>query len=124
LGAKDQRAVHRLVAEAFIPNPLNLPMVHHINSVKTDNRVENLMWCTAKFNVSEAVKDGLWKPRKGATHSGVKLTELQVREIFRLAKLKCNQYIVASLFDTSQDQVSNILRGKRWEHLGLNDGLQ
>lgn len=51
LGRKNFFYVHRLVAQAFIPNPDNLPQVNHKNYVKSDNRVENLEFCSAKYNM-------------------------------------------------------------------------
>lgn len=49
-GCSYYRTVHRLVAQAFVPNPHNLPTVNHINEVKTDNRAVNLEWLSVADN--------------------------------------------------------------------------
>ena len=50
-------SVHRLVAKAFIDNPLNLPFVNHKNENPSDNRVENLEWCTVKYNANYGTRN-------------------------------------------------------------------
>ncbi len=52
--------LHRIIAEAFIPNPLNKKVINHINNNKKDNRIENLEWCSQSENCLHSVKLGTW----------------------------------------------------------------
>ena len=51
-GKQYTRFIHRLVAETYLPNPSNLPLINHINENKQDNRLSNLEWCTHWYNLT------------------------------------------------------------------------
>lgn len=57
-GDRSQYRVHRMVAEAFIPNPDNLPEVNHKDNDRTNNSVDNLEWCTHEYNIQYSIDSG------------------------------------------------------------------
>ena len=76
--------IHRLVAEAYIPNPDNKPFVNHIDGNKQNNCVENLEWVTQQENAMHAYKHNLIdipKPRNGMANGNAKFSDAVIREI-------------------------------------------
>lgn len=65
-GVDKSKHIHRLVAEAFIPNPNNYPEVNHLDGIKTNNCIDNLEWCTKKQNMEHASKNNLVSRLYGA----------------------------------------------------------
>ncbi len=110
-------SVHRLVAEAFIPNPENKPQVNHINGAKKDNRAENLEWNTSKENINHAIESGLISI-KGDNHPGAILNEDKVGEIkYLLNKNKLNQTEIGDMFGVTNYAICDIKRGKSGKHV-------
>ena len=65
-GVQKHKAVHRVSATTFVPNQHGYPEVNHINGIKTDNRPENLEWCTRSHNLKHAYRElGRVPPRQG-----------------------------------------------------------
>lgn len=109
--------VHRLVAEAFVPNPENKPHVNHMNSTPTDNRVENLEWCTHAENMKHSYVNGR---REHLDFRGEKspVAKLNWRNVRKIRKMYGkNGYTSRSLgkkFGVDQAMILNIVHNRNW----------
>jgi hypothetical protein len=110
--------IHRLVAEEFIPNPLNKLEVNHINGNKLDNRVENLEWMTRQENMTHAYENGLVRILKGSEIGTSILNEEQVKEIrSKFIPRVYSRVKLAKEYNISEATIKDILYKRTWTHL-------
>jgi DNA-binding XRE family transcriptional regulator len=109
--------VARVIAQTFLNNPRNLPEVNHINSNRTDDRVQNLEWCNRSQNMKHAFDKG-FACQKGEKNGYSKLSKKEVIEIKRLHSIgDYKQKELAKIFNISKTTIHNVIKGKTWSHL-------
>jgi hypothetical protein len=127
---------HRLVAQAFLPNPKNKKTINHINGIKTDNRVDNLEWNTHSENITHAFRTGLKmanKPmagREGFNHPSSKPINQYVKDgAFIQTWGSANQ--AAKALKIGQSHITSCVKGRAssaggftWQYaeINLNEG--
>lgn len=109
--------VHRLIAEAFIPNPENKPQVNHKDGDTTNNCVSNLEWVTPKENIIHSIKTGLKPNDKGSNSLNSKLLDNEVQYCRKMYIPRHKQYgcnALAKRFGVSKSTMSYILNNKTY----------
>lgn len=95
-GKATKHLIHRLVAQAYIPNPNNFPCVNHKDGNKLNNDVSNLEWCNYSNNMRHASNTGLLHT-KGSNNPASKLTEEDVKYIRSVYKKGDKEFGLCSL---------------------------
>ena len=121
-GRRKTERVHRLVAEAFVPNPDNKPEVNHIDGNRYNNNASNLEWVTHKENVHHAWDNGLARPSYGmlgknnpnSGRKGKPIRIVETGEVFE-SSLDCERAI-----DGNNRHINDCLRGRQKTHRGYH----
>ena len=119
-GHRKTKKVHRLVATAFINNDCNYKEVNHINETKTDNRAENLEWCTTKYNLTYGHRLDSVRGEKSGTSKLTDKDVLEIRHIYQKGSLEYGQSALSKKYGVSHIAIGCVVRGETWKHLPLH----
>ena len=111
--------VHRLVAESFVDNPMNLPQVNHKDETKDNNRYDNLEWCDVSYNLSYGTRqEKVTEKISGERNYAHKLTCEIVKEIRKSyipGDKEHGQCAMARKYGVCQSVIKNAISGKTWK---------
>lgn len=114
---KTTEKLHRLVAQAFIPNLENKPCVNHKDGVKTNNLVGNLEWCTWSENTQHATELGLMPDNRGSRSYRSILTEEDIPIIRERLSNGDTSSSIGQDYGVSSAAIFDIKRKKSWKHI-------
>lgn len=110
-GTQKTVRVHRLVAEAFLPNPFGLLEVNHKDEDKNNNSVDNLEWCDRHYNTSYGNRNKVL-----CEHLRKRCAKISPKDVEKIKLLRDNKSVleIAHMFGISDSQVYRILKGVNW----------
>ena len=114
-GDVKRKKVHRLVAEAYIPNPDNLPVVNHIDGNKTNNCVDNLEWTTVEYNTWHAAN--ILKAQKGDKATNLTINESIAIKVCEMLEKNMRNMDIADYLGIPRNIVRDIRTRKTWTHI-------
>ncbi len=115
---RERWLIHRLVAIHFISNPENKPTVNHKNTIKNDNRADNLEWATDSEQQIHAVKNGLRDNTMGEKNN---LSKVKNEDVIKMRELYATgnffQREIADMFGLTEEHCHKIINRKAWKHV-------
>lgn len=118
-GKKISYKIHRIVAEAFIPNPLKKQQVNHVDGNKANNTIANLEWCSNMENSQHAINNGLWQNvfAASARTNESRKTAVIATDIRSGAETAFESVSAAERYYNNR-HISDVLNGKRHQAAG------
>ena len=121
-GKYKTKTIHRLVANAFIENPHNYPMIDHLDGNKMNYKLDNLEWCTYSENNSRAYKNGLKSPNivDSETCNLSTHTKQDVKKVCELLESGMSPKKIQAKYGYGYDFILHIRRGDTWKSISKN----
>ena len=120
LGSKNKKKmikIHKAVAECFVSNPNNYPIINHIDGNKENNLYSNLEWCTYKYNSKHAIDYNLSKIRYGEDNPNSKLNQKDInyiRKNYIPRDVNYGARALARKYNVHHKTIEDIIHNKKW----------